>query len=159
MDAGIAASDAFPACKDFFNDETEGQRGDAQVNALDAQRRQADHQAHGSRQAGRAGQGNRKGYAGIGHDRLGVRAHPQKGSMAQGEQASEAGQQHQPKPRNRVDQDKGQLRQPVLGKQPGCRYQQQHQRAVPEHMAGVLGKIDVLPVVGFEDKSHEFLFF
>jgi hypothetical protein len=53
VDAGIAAGDLFPACQHFLDDEAEGQRGHAQVDALDAQRRQAHHDAHRRRQAAR----------------------------------------------------------------------------------------------------------
>jgi hypothetical protein len=49
-----------PAREHLLDDEAEGQRGHAQVDALDAQRRQADHHAHGGGQRRRAGQRQRK---------------------------------------------------------------------------------------------------
>ncbi len=152
--ARVAAGDRLPARKNFLDDEAESQRGNAQVDALDAQRRQPDHQPHGGRQAGGAGQRDGKGYPGVGHHRLRVSPDPEKGRVAQREQAGEAGQQHQAQAGNRIDQDEGQLGQPVFGEQPGCGQQQQQQGAVPEDMAAVLGEIDVLTVVSLEDKTH-----
>ena len=74
--------------------------------------------------------------------------------MAQREQAGEACQQHQAQAGYGIDQDEGQLRQVVLGKQPGRGQQQEQQCTVPEDVATVFGKLDVLPVVGLENKSH-----
>ena len=47
--AGAAAGDAFPAGKYLFDDEAEGERRNRQVDALDAQRRQPDDDAHALR--------------------------------------------------------------------------------------------------------------
>ena len=119
MDAGVAPGDRFPSGQHLFHNKAKRQRGDSQVDALHAQRRQAHHQAHGGRQSGSACQRNRKGHAHVGEHRVRVGAHPQKRRMPHGEQAGKACQQHQPQAGNRVNQYKGQLRQPVLGKQPG----------------------------------------
>ena len=154
MHACIAAGDRFPAGKHFFDDEAERQRGHAQVDALDAQRRQTYHQADSGRQQRCAGQRQGKGPAHAYQHRLGVGPHAQKGSMAQRKQPGKAGQQHQAQARDGIDEHKGQLCQPVFGKQPGGCQQQQPQGAVPEDMARVLGKTEVLPVVSFENETH-----
>ena len=82
------------------------------------------------------------------------RPHAQKGGMAQRKQPGKARQQHQAQAGDGIDEHKGQLCQPVFGKQPGSSQQKHAQGAVPEDMARVLGKTDVLPVVGFEDETH-----
>ncbi|MNT51266.1 hypothetical protein D3C72_1882260 [compost metagenome] len=74
--------------------------------------------------------------------------------MAQRKQAGEAGQQHQPQAHHGVDQHKGELRQPVLLDHPGRGQQEQAQQAVPEHVPAVFGELDVLVVVGLENKPH-----
>ena len=76
--------------------------------------------------------------------------------MADREQAGEARQQHQPEPDDAVDQHEGQLRQPVLGKQPRRGEQHEQQHAVPEAMARVLRERDVLVVRGLEQEPHTF---
>jgi hypothetical protein len=50
VDAGVAAGDRSQRAKHLLDDEAEGQRGDAQVDALHAQRRQADDHADRGRQ-------------------------------------------------------------------------------------------------------------
>jgi hypothetical protein len=70
----------------------------------------------------------------------------------------EAGQQHQPQADDAVDQHEGQLRQPVLGQQPGRGDQHRTQEAIPEHVAAVLGEGDVLGVAGLEDEAHQTFF-
>jgi hypothetical protein len=96
--AGIAAGDAFPAREHFRHDEAEGQRRDAQVDAFHAQRRQAHDDADGRRQHRAGGQRQREGPAHAGEHRLRIGADAEEGGMADGEQAGEAGQQHQPEP-------------------------------------------------------------
>ena len=88
--AGIAAGDRFPARQPFFDDEAEGQRGDAQVDALDAQRRHADDDADDGRQPAGTGQRQRKGPAGVVQHGLRVGAHAQERGMADRELPGEA---------------------------------------------------------------------
>jgi hypothetical protein len=152
--AGVAAGDALPAREHLFDDEAEGQRRDAEINALDPQRRQAHHHADGGGQRGGAGQRDEERHAVAGEIGLGVCADAQEGRVAQREQAGEAGQQHQAEADDAVDQHEGELGQPVLGKEPGRGDQQQAQRAVPEHVAAVPGQLNVLAVVGLEDETH-----
>jgi len=158
VDTGIAAGDGFPARKYFFDDEAERQCGHPQVNAFDAQCRQPHDQPDCGGQARSAGQCDREGQAGVRQDRLRVGTDAEKGRVAQRKQTGKPDRQHQSESGDGVDQDESQLGQVVLGKQPRCCEQQQQQDAVPEHMAAMLGKIDVLPVVGLEDKSHVFCF-
>ena len=154
--AFVATGHAFPAGDALFHNKAKGQRGHAEVNALDPQRRQAHHHTDHRRQGTGGQQSQREGHTGVDHYRLGVGAHPQKRRVAQREQTGEAGQQHQPQAHNRVNQHKGELRQPVLVHQPGRCEQEQAQQAVPEHMAAVFGQPDVLVVIGLEQESHTF---
>jgi hypothetical protein len=75
--------------------------------------------------------------------------------MADGEEAGETGQQHQPQADDAVDQDEGELGQQVFRQQPRRCQQPQAQQPVPEDMAAVLGELDVLAVVGLEMKRRK----
>jgi hypothetical protein len=99
------------------------------------------------------GQGKRQ--PGADERRLGVRADAEEGRMAEREQAGEAGEQHQAEADHRVDEDEGELRQPVLRDDPGRGQHRQHQQAVPEHVPAVLGQADVLQVAGLEEEAHQ----
>ena len=66
--------------------------------------------------------------------------------MAEREQAGVAGQQHQAEADDRIDEDEGELGQPVLGHEPRRGEQRQHQQAVPERLPAVLDEADVLEV-------------
>ena len=151
---GVAARHPLPAGHAFFNNEAERQRGHAQVNAFDAQRRQTHDDAHDGREQTRANQRQRKRHPGIDHDRLGVSPDTQERRVAQREQPGKACQQHQAHAHHRVDQHKGQLRQPVLGHHPRGGHQEQAQQAVPKYMAAVLGQLHVLVVIGFKNETH-----
>ena len=58
--AGVAAGHALPAREHLLDDEAEGERRDAEVDALHAQRRQADDDADGGREQRRRGQRERE---------------------------------------------------------------------------------------------------
>jgi hypothetical protein len=75
--------------------------------------------------------------------------------VADGEQAGEAGQQHQPQAHDGIDQHEGHLRQPVLGNSHGRGQQPAGQQAVPEDVPAMLGQVDVLGVAGLEDETHQ----
>jgi hypothetical protein len=137
-----------------LDDEAEGQRGHAEVDALHAQRWQADHHAHGCRQQACADDGDGERNASVHHDGFGVRSHPQKCRVSQGKQAGEASQQHQAQAHDGVNEHEGELGQPVFLDHPRCRQQEQQQQAVPEHVPAMLGQLDVLVVVGLENKAH-----
>ena len=92
MHAGVAAGHAFPARHAFFDDEAEGQRGDAQVDALDAQRRHADHHPGRGGQAARGQHGQRERPARADAHRLRVGTHAQERGVADGKLPREAGQ-------------------------------------------------------------------
>ncbi|MNV56452.1 hypothetical protein D3C71_1487360 [compost metagenome] len=152
--AGVAARHRLPARKHLFHDEAERQRGHAQVDALDAQRGQAHHHAHGGRQPRSAGQRQRKRPSHAREHGLRISPHAQKGRVPEREQPREPGQQHEPQSHDGVDQHKGELGQPILGRHPGRSHQRQAQQAVPEHMAAMFGQAQVLFVAGLEDESH-----
>ena len=60
---GVAAGHALPARQHLLDDEAEGERGDAEVDALDAQRRQADDDADRGRQRAGARQRERERHS------------------------------------------------------------------------------------------------
>ena len=152
--ARVAAGHALPARQHLLDDEAEGQRRDAQVDALHAQRRQPDHGADGGRQRRGRRQRQRERPALRRQHRLRIGAHAQEGGVADREQPGEAGQHHQPEADDAVDQDEGQLRQAVALQPPGCGDQRQHQQRIPDPVATVLGQHDVLVVARLEDESH-----
>ena len=100
----------------------------AEVDALDAQRRQADDDAGGGRDQAGGGEAQRERPAGVAEHGFGVRADAEERGMAEREQAGVAGEQHQPEADDGVDQHEGELGEPVLGEQPR-RGEQRERRA------------------------------
>jgi hypothetical protein len=156
--AGIAAGDVLGAHHAFLDDEAEGQRGDRQVHALDAQRRQADQDAGDAGHQRRHGQRKDEGPAHGLQPGLGVGAHGEEAGVAERHLAGEAGQQHQAEADDGVDADEAELRQRIFRQHEGRGEQGHGQRGVPELLAAVLEQRDVLLVAGFEQEMHQTFF-
>ena len=118
---GVAAGHPLPARDDLLDDEVEGERGDGEVDALEAQRRQADDMPTAGRQQRRAGQRDDERHAARLQQRLGVGADGEERRVAERDLAGEADQQHQAEADDGVDADELQLRQHVLADQPAAR--------------------------------------
>jgi hypothetical protein len=153
--AGVAAGDVLGAGDALLDDEAEGQRGDGEVHALHAQRRQADDDAGDAGHQRREGERNGEGPAELLQVGLGVGAHGEEGGMAERDLAGEADQDHQADAGDRIDPDEDQLRDPVVGQQPRGGGEREQQRAVPEYLAAMLEQADVLLVIGLEEKAHD----
>ena len=154
MQAHVAAGQPFPARDDLHDDHVEGERGDRQVDALEAQRRQADDDADRGREQRRAGQRHHERHAAGLQQRLGVGADREEGRVAERDLPGEADEQHQPEADDRIDEDEVQLRQDVLAGDERRGEQHQAQQPVPEELPAVLEQADVLVVAGLEDEAH-----
>ena len=119
MDARVATGDRLPSRQYLFHNKAKGQGRHPKVNALDPQRGQAHHNAHRCGERRCCGQSDGKRHPHIAKYRLGIGAHPQKRGMAERKQTGKTREQHDAQRRNAVDDHKGELRQPVFGKQPG----------------------------------------
>ncbi len=93
--AGKAVRHRLPAAEHFLDDHREGERGDGEVDAGHAQRRQADDEA--ARRGDQHGQdhGDDPGHAVLQEEGVGVGADAEERGMAQRDQAGVAHQHHQ----------------------------------------------------------------
>ncbi len=151
----VAAGNTLPAREHLLDDEAEGQRGDAQVDALDAQRRHGDHHAHRRREQRRRHHRQREGHAQVDQHALRVGPGAQEGRVPDRELPGEAGQQHQPQAHHRIDEHEVELREPVFVERPGRGQQREAEQRIPEAVPAVLGERDVLRVAGLEEEAHD----
>ncbi len=150
----VAVGHRFPARQDLLDDEGEGDGGDHQIDAAEAQRREADHRPDRAGDDGRRREIDDERYALALHEAGGIGADRQEGGVAQRGLAGEAGEDDQRHAHDGVDEDEDDLALQVAAHEIGRGDGHRQQQAVGPPVAAVLQQLDVLVVVGLEDETH-----
>ena len=152
--AVVAVGHALPARGDFLDDEAERDRGDDQIDAGKAQRRETDERADGAGEHHRERQIDEKRHAEPLHVAGGIGADGKEGGVTERYLPGEAGEDQEPDADNRIDEDEDDLALQVGadGQRRGENEKEKH--AIGPPIAAVAEEPDVLAVVGLKDRPH-----
>ena len=154
LHAGEAMRHRFPAAEHLLDDHREGQRGDRQIDAGHAQRRQSHDQARGRGEHHGEGHRHHPRHAVLDEVGVSVGTDAEEGRVAERHQAGVADQHHQRDAADAVDEDPGGLADVVVVHQQRQDEHQDGEQAVPEGIDLVAEDADVLVVGGLELEAH-----